>query len=342
MIKECPQKNVEIGSSVIAMGNRQKAVSAKKQYPGQRYRDWHAEEVSERLNVPISEGEVSGREAFVMRDSGCGFADVRPTYVKPEQYLNEYEDLLLMDCTPRTFQKATVFVETKYYTGDLKVLVVDNPVVDIVFGNVVKIKGNEQRMAENHQIQSNEVKQMGHGLYSSIDYQAPDAEGEKMKHLPDNSINQQEESNAVRKMEYLPNKTIKQQTQNNAVEKMKYLTDDNINQDASNNPTEKAEHLSDNDINQQGQSNAVEKTEYRTDKSYDVEITGSTELVKASELTHTEQGNRDIKDIEQETAIQDMTEHESTGQHQKYVSGGEEDDRECWNANSCETAETSI
>ena len=77
-----------------------------------------------------------------------------------------------MDCTPRTFQKATVFVETKYYTGDLKVLVVDNPVVDIVFGNVVKIKGNEQRMAENHKIQSNEVEQMGHGLYSSIDYQA--------------------------------------------------------------------------------------------------------------------------------------------------------------------------
>ena len=95
-------------------------------------------------------------------------------------------------------------------------------------------------------------------------------------------------------MEYLPNKTIKQQTQNNAVEKMKYLTDDNINQDASNNATEKAEHLSDNDINQQGQSNEVEKTEYRTDKSYDVEITGSTELIKASELRHTEQGNRDI------------------------------------------------
>ena len=109
MIKECPQKSVEIGSSVIAMDNRQKGVSAKKQYPGQRYRDWHAEEISERLNVPISEGKVNGREAFVMRDSGCGFAAVRATYVKPEQYLNEYEDLLLMDCTPRTFQKATVF-----------------------------------------------------------------------------------------------------------------------------------------------------------------------------------------------------------------------------------------
>ena len=39
-------------------------------------------------------------------------------------------------------------------------LVVDNPVVHIVFGNMVKIKGNEQRMAENHQIQSNEVEQM--------------------------------------------------------------------------------------------------------------------------------------------------------------------------------------
>ena len=254
MIKECPQKNVEIGSSVIAMGNRRKAVSAKKYYPRQKVQreEWPAEEISERLNVPISEGKVNGREAFVMRDSGCGFAAVRATYVKPEQYLNEYEDLLLIYCTPRTFQKATVFVETNYYTGDLKVFVVDNLVVDIVFGNVVKIKGNEQRMAENHQIQSNEVEQMGHELYSSIEYQAQDAEGEKMKHLPDNSINQQEskcsKENGVGKWSILPNKTIKQQTQNIAVEKMKYLTDDNINQDASNNSTEKAEHLSDNDI----------------------------------------------------------------------------------------------
>ena len=80
----------------------------------------------------------------MMRDSGCSCAAVSAAYVKPEQYLNEYEDLLFMDCIPRTFQKATVYVETKYFSGDLRVLVVDHPVADFVFRNVVTVKGNEQ------------------------------------------------------------------------------------------------------------------------------------------------------------------------------------------------------
>ena len=102
----------------------------------ERYRNLDAEEISDVLNVPISEGKVNGQEVMVMRDIGFGFAAVRACLVKPELYLNEYDDFLLMDSTERKFQKALISVESKFYTGDLKVLVVDNPVIDLVFGNV--------------------------------------------------------------------------------------------------------------------------------------------------------------------------------------------------------------
>ena len=114
------------------------------------------EDISALLNVPISEGKVNGMDAFVMHDSGFCFAAVSANYVRPEQYLDEFEDFLLMDCTPRKFQKATVYVETKYFTGNLTVLVVDDPVVDLVFGNVENRGDSNQQMTLNKQAQGNE------------------------------------------------------------------------------------------------------------------------------------------------------------------------------------------
>ena len=135
MKKDCPNKKADkIGSSVL----RESATNSRKPKvaPMNKYRSLAAEEIGEILNVPISNGLVNGEEVLVMRDSGFSFAAVGAKFVLPEQYLDEYEDVLLMDCTPRTFQKARIHVNTKYYSGVLEVFVVENPVVDLVFGNV--------------------------------------------------------------------------------------------------------------------------------------------------------------------------------------------------------------
>ena len=71
-----------------------------------------------------------------MRDSGFNFAAVDARFMQPEQYLQEFEDVLLMDCTPRWFQKARITVESIYYTGYLDVFVIQNPIVDLIFGNI--------------------------------------------------------------------------------------------------------------------------------------------------------------------------------------------------------------
>ena len=71
-----------------------------------------------------------------LRDSGFSKAAARMQYVKPEQYTNEYEHLILMDGTCRTFPKAKLFVDTLYYSGELEVIAIDNPVADLIIGNV--------------------------------------------------------------------------------------------------------------------------------------------------------------------------------------------------------------
>ncbi len=111
----------------------------------QRYKDMSADEVSSLLNVPISQRKVNGQHAHVMRDSGFSFAAVCERYVLPKQYLDEWQEVLLMDCTPRTFQKARIHVETEYSTGYLDVYVVENPVVDLVFGNINDMNGKAKQ-----------------------------------------------------------------------------------------------------------------------------------------------------------------------------------------------------
>ena len=102
-----------------------------------------AQEVSEILNVPISRGRVNGEDILVMRDTGFSMAAVKAKYVLPGQYLDEYGELLLMDSTPRRYQKARVHVDTIFYSGELVAFVVENPVVDLIFGNVKSMGGNE-------------------------------------------------------------------------------------------------------------------------------------------------------------------------------------------------------
>ena len=98
--------------------------------------------MTKHMNIPITEGRINGWPGFVLRDSGFSKAAARTQYVKPEQYVNEYEHLILMDVTCRTFPKAKLFVDTQYYRGELEVIVIDNPVADLIIGNVEHMELN--------------------------------------------------------------------------------------------------------------------------------------------------------------------------------------------------------
>ena len=101
-----------------------------------RYAHLPAEELGKILNVPISEGIVNGHKVRVMRDTGFASAAVKSKYVRSEDYIDEYENVYLLDSTKRKFQKAWANIESRYFTGKMKMLVVDSLVVDCVIGNV--------------------------------------------------------------------------------------------------------------------------------------------------------------------------------------------------------------
>lgn len=130
LIKNCTQEKESIGSSSVINEQHHSPIQEK-------YKNLSAEALSKVLNVPISQGTVNGQSVMVMRDTGFASAAVRSSLVKQEDYLDEYEDVYLMDCTQRKFRKAIVDMETKHFSGPLKVLVVDSLVVDCVLGNAI-------------------------------------------------------------------------------------------------------------------------------------------------------------------------------------------------------------
>ena len=91
-------------------------------------------------NEPIVDGIVNGKQVKIMRDSGSSIAAVRAALVRPNQYLAQSEEILLMDGTNKRFQKARVCIECEYYTGTMDVMVIEDPVVDCVLGNLKCIK----------------------------------------------------------------------------------------------------------------------------------------------------------------------------------------------------------
>ena len=130
-VRRCPVvKHATLTSDDTSQGYSKEA------YVIRREGNIPAEELSKQFNVPISEGRVNGQQVLVLRDSGFSHAAVHTRLVRPEQYLDKQETIILMDGTVRQFQKANIHVDTGYYKGSLEVVVMENPVADLILGNI--------------------------------------------------------------------------------------------------------------------------------------------------------------------------------------------------------------
>ena len=87
-------------------------------------------------NMPTSQGKVNGRNVTVLRDTGCNAVVVRKSLVDDSQVSGEFQPCILMDGTVRRFPIAFVDVHTPYFTGNVKALCMNNPVYDLIIGNV--------------------------------------------------------------------------------------------------------------------------------------------------------------------------------------------------------------
>ena len=86
--------------------------------------------------MPTCKGIVSNTVVSVLRDTGCSTAVVRSELVDPEELTGETRTCVLIDGTEKKFPLAVVYVDSPFYKGQVEALCIDNPVYDLIIGNV--------------------------------------------------------------------------------------------------------------------------------------------------------------------------------------------------------------
>lgn len=95
----------------------------------------------QRSNMPVSTGKVGDMKVSVLRDTGCSSVVVKSEFVKQNDYTGEKRCYVLIDGTVRKVPVANIDVDTPYFSGVVKALVMKNPVYDLILGNISGVKG---------------------------------------------------------------------------------------------------------------------------------------------------------------------------------------------------------
>ena len=90
----------------------------------------------ETSNMPTCNGLAKGKQVTVLRDTGCNSGVIRTKLVDTSCLTGEKQSCLLIDGTLRKYPTAIIHVDTPYFIGTLKVLCMDNPLYDLIIGNV--------------------------------------------------------------------------------------------------------------------------------------------------------------------------------------------------------------
>ena len=86
--------------------------------------------------MPVTIGYVNKQSVKVLRDTGCSGIVVRRDLVLDNQLTGQIKSYVLADGTIRQAPVAKVNISTPFFVGYSEVLCIDNPVYDLILGNV--------------------------------------------------------------------------------------------------------------------------------------------------------------------------------------------------------------
>ena len=86
--------------------------------------------------MPVVTGRVEGKTVEVFRDTGCSGVIVRRDLVKEEEITNRTGYMLTVDRTVRRAPVGMVNIDTPYYTGRVEALCLQDPLFDLIVGNI--------------------------------------------------------------------------------------------------------------------------------------------------------------------------------------------------------------
>lgn len=92
------------------------------------------------LSMPVVDGEIRGEHASVLRDSGTNTVLVKRCLVKDEELTGEQTPVTLVDGTVRWLPEAIITVSTPYYSGEVVAKCVEEPLYDLILGNISGVR----------------------------------------------------------------------------------------------------------------------------------------------------------------------------------------------------------
>ena len=90
----------------------------------------------------IEDCMVNGFAATLLRDTGCNTVGIRRSLVSPDQYTGTNQKCQTFGGKVETFPIAKISVHTPYFEGTVEACVIDDPVADLILGNVPGIRTN--------------------------------------------------------------------------------------------------------------------------------------------------------------------------------------------------------
>ena len=86
--------------------------------------------------MPLATGKMGENEVEVLRDTGCNGVIVRRELVKKDDFIGSMGYVMAIDRTLKEAPIAEIKVNTPYYTGVTQAICLQDPLFDLVIGNI--------------------------------------------------------------------------------------------------------------------------------------------------------------------------------------------------------------
>ena len=84
----------------------------------------------------LEKGKLFGKEVSILRDTGCTIIGCNKKLIKRDQITDRRYKLKLIDGTVLDYPTAYIEIDTKYVKGVVLAALFDDPVADLIIGNV--------------------------------------------------------------------------------------------------------------------------------------------------------------------------------------------------------------
>ncbi|XP_037526097.1 uncharacterized protein LOC119403222 [Rhipicephalus sanguineus] len=92
--------------------------------------------VSDIGTLPVVKGFLEGKSVTVLRDTGCNTVVVREALVPKGSFTGTKRPVFLLDRTVHHLPEAIVSIDTPFFTGTVRAKCMQNPLYDVVLGNI--------------------------------------------------------------------------------------------------------------------------------------------------------------------------------------------------------------